>query len=184
VVDLSSGEEDDFSNISRGEEITRKLFGDLNCGLLGPPNDGNVIILGDSDEEEEEVCEDDCTDADVAPSSVVNFPTPIAFAAADDDLSDGVQDDSSGCGDEADTPYATTPKGRLQDWARKSLRVTMTFAPLHHGLFCKSEWEWWCRVIATFMPFMPPAVFVSVYVLVLSYVLKVVLLYKCNRISL
>jgi hypothetical protein len=109
VVDLSLGEEDDFPDTSRGEEITRKLFGDLNCGLLGPPNDG-------------------------------------------------------------------TPKGRLQDWAQKSLRVNMTFALLHHIFFCKSEWGWWCRVIATFMPFMPPTVFVSIYVLVLSYVLKVVLL--------
>jgi hypothetical protein len=51
VVDLSCDEEDLFPDTSRDEEFTRKLFGDLNCDLLGPPSDGNIIILSDSDEE-------------------------------------------------------------------------------------------------------------------------------------
>jgi hypothetical protein len=48
VVDLSSEEEEAAPNTSQDEEITRKLFGDLNCGLLGPPDDDNIIILSDS----------------------------------------------------------------------------------------------------------------------------------------
>jgi hypothetical protein len=45
VVDFSSGEEDAFLDTSCDEEITQKHFDDLNCGLLRPPGDGNVIIL-------------------------------------------------------------------------------------------------------------------------------------------
>jgi hypothetical protein len=51
VVNLSS-EEDIFPNTSRDEEFTRRLFDDLNCGLLGPPGDGNIIVFNDFDEEE------------------------------------------------------------------------------------------------------------------------------------
>jgi hypothetical protein len=58
VVNHSSEEEEAFPNTSWDEEIVRKLFGDLNCGLLGPPGNGNVIIFNDSDEEEN-VCEGD-----------------------------------------------------------------------------------------------------------------------------
>jgi hypothetical protein len=52
-VDLSSDEGDFFLDTSWDEEFTRKLFGDLDRSLLGLPNDGNVIILNDFDEEEE-----------------------------------------------------------------------------------------------------------------------------------
>jgi hypothetical protein len=52
VVDLSSKEEDTFLDTSRDEEIARKLFGDLKCMLLRPPDDNNMIFLNDSDEEE------------------------------------------------------------------------------------------------------------------------------------
>jgi hypothetical protein len=48
VVDLSSEEEDAAPNTSQDEEIAQKLFGALNRGLLGPPNDENIIILSDS----------------------------------------------------------------------------------------------------------------------------------------
>jgi hypothetical protein len=42
------------SLIPRGiEEFVRRLFRDLNRGVLGPSGDGKVIILSDSDEEEE-----------------------------------------------------------------------------------------------------------------------------------
>jgi hypothetical protein len=65
VVDLSSDEEDIFPDTSRDEEFSKRLFGDLNCGLLGLPGNGNVIILNDT------------TDAEDAPSSVVNsWPQP------------------------------------------------------------------------------------------------------------
>jgi hypothetical protein len=124
VVDLSSWEEDAFLGTSRGEKIARKLFGDLNYGLLGPPGDGNVIILNDSNEKDEEVCEDDHANIDAVPSSDRDSPAHTAFAAANDDTLDGVQNDSSGgstpdrvqggssdSGDEACSPLATTPKG-------------------------------------------------------------------------
>jgi hypothetical protein len=51
VVDLSSGVENDFPDNSQDEEFARRLFKDLNRGLLGLPSDDNIIILNDSDEE-------------------------------------------------------------------------------------------------------------------------------------
>jgi hypothetical protein len=38
---------------SRDEELTKKVFGDLNRDILGPPRDGKVIVLYDSDNDEE-----------------------------------------------------------------------------------------------------------------------------------
>jgi hypothetical protein len=102
VVNLSLGEEDTFPDTSWDGEIAQKLFNDLNHGLLRPPDDGNVIILSDSEEEEEEedVREDDHTYVDIAPSSTMNSSTPTFSGADDDDAFDGVQDGSSGGGDE------------------------------------------------------------------------------------
>jgi hypothetical protein len=48
------------------EDFARTLFGDLNHGLLRPPDYGSVIIISDSDEEEE-TREEDAIDADVVP---------------------------------------------------------------------------------------------------------------------
>jgi hypothetical protein len=57
VVDLSSSydERDLITDVSQDEEFTRIIFGDLNNNFLGLPGDGKIIILSDSDEEEEEV---------------------------------------------------------------------------------------------------------------------------------
>jgi hypothetical protein len=54
VVDLSSSsdEEDFIVDTSWDAEFARRLFGDLNRDVLGPPDNGKVIILSDSDEEE------------------------------------------------------------------------------------------------------------------------------------
>jgi hypothetical protein len=68
VMDLSSREEDTFPGTSRDEEIARRLFADLNYSLLRPPGDGSVIVLSDSDEEEE-VRENDHADVEVMSSS-------------------------------------------------------------------------------------------------------------------
>jgi hypothetical protein len=38
---------------SHDEELARKLFGDLNRDILGSPGDGNIIILNDSDDDDE-----------------------------------------------------------------------------------------------------------------------------------
>jgi hypothetical protein len=50
VIDLSSSsdEEDFVADTSRDEDFPKRLFGDPR-----PPGDGKVIILSDSDEEEE-----------------------------------------------------------------------------------------------------------------------------------
>jgi hypothetical protein len=86
VVDLSSEEEEAASDSSQDEDITHKLFGDLNRGLLGPSRNGSIIII--SDTEEEAVYEDDHADADAAPSSLrVSQATSIT---ANNDAPDGV----------------------------------------------------------------------------------------------
>jgi hypothetical protein len=100
VVDLSSEEEDAFPNTSRDEECARKLFDDLNRGLLGPPTDNNIIILSDFDE----VREEDVVDAEAGLSSVVNSPTPTISATDDTNAPDRVPDDSNDGGDEAVEP--------------------------------------------------------------------------------
>jgi hypothetical protein len=107
VVDLSSSsnEEGLILDTSWDEEFARRLFGDLNRGVLGPLDDGKVIILNDSGEEEE-VHEEDATDAKAAPSSAVKSPTPTAsvddVVVTDKGHSlDRVIGDSSNGGDEA-----------------------------------------------------------------------------------
>jgi hypothetical protein len=105
MVDLASysGEEDFFADTSRDEELAKKLFGDLNRDILGPPGDGKVIILSDSDDEDE-AHEDAAVNAEAAPPSAVNSPVTPASASDADETPDGVQDDSSDGGDEASSP--------------------------------------------------------------------------------
>jgi hypothetical protein len=67
--------------------------------LLGPPGDDNVIILSDSDEEEE-ACNEVTVDSEAAAPSVVNSLTPVSTDNVDD-APDGVQDDSSDDEDKA-----------------------------------------------------------------------------------
>jgi hypothetical protein len=52
VVELSSSsdEEDPISDTSRDFEFTQRLYSELSRALLGPPGDGKVIIISDSDE--------------------------------------------------------------------------------------------------------------------------------------
>jgi hypothetical protein len=105
MVDLASpsGEEDFFADTSRDKELTRKLFGDLNRDILGPPGDGKIIVLSDSDDEVE-AHEDAATNAEVAPPSAVNSPVTPASASDADETPNGVQDDSSDGGDEVGSP--------------------------------------------------------------------------------
>ena len=90
---LSSGEEDSVADTSRDEELARKLFGDLNRDILGPPGDSKVIILSDSD-----------ADVEAAPPSAANSADSPTSASDVDETPDGVQDDSSDSGDEAGSP--------------------------------------------------------------------------------
>jgi hypothetical protein len=90
VVDLSSSSDEEglIPDTSRDEEFTRRLFGDLKCRVLGPSSNGKVIILSNYNEEEE-VREEDVTDAKAAPSSVVKSPAPTASAGDVDDADKG-----------------------------------------------------------------------------------------------
>jgi hypothetical protein len=96
VVDLSSSsnEEGLIPDTSQDVEFVKKLSGDLNLDVLGPPGDGKMIILSDSNEEEEEVREEKTTDAKAAPSSAARSSISTASISADD-APVGVQDDNS-----------------------------------------------------------------------------------------
>jgi hypothetical protein len=84
------------------KEFARMLFNELNHELLGPPSDGNVIILSNSDEEEAR--EEITVDVEAAPPSAMNSSAPSISAADADDAFDGVQDDSSDGGNKASNP--------------------------------------------------------------------------------
>jgi hypothetical protein len=64
-------------------------------GLLGLPDDVKVIILSDSDEEEE-VHEEDITDVEAAPPSAMKSLVPTASVADADGVDKGMPDDSHG----------------------------------------------------------------------------------------
>jgi hypothetical protein len=115
VVDLSSSsdEGDLIADVSRDEEFTRRLFGDLNRDVLGPPGDGKIVILSYSDGEEEEVREEKTTDTkDVTTSAAVNpastasvdvndAPTRVKNDNSDDRRPDQEADGSNGSEDDA-----------------------------------------------------------------------------------
>jgi hypothetical protein len=87
VVDLfsSSDEKGLIPDTSRDEEFNKRLFGDLNRDVLGPPGDGKIIILSDFDEEEEVVHEEDVAYAEAMSSSAMRSP---ASTASVDDIDD------------------------------------------------------------------------------------------------
>jgi hypothetical protein len=104
-VDLTSslGEEDSVADTSRDEELARKLFDDLNRDILGPPGDGKIIVLSDSDDEDG-THEDATVNAEVAPPSAANSVDSPTSAPDVDDTPDGVSDDNADGGDEAGSP--------------------------------------------------------------------------------
>jgi hypothetical protein len=89
-VDLasSSGEEDFVPDTSRDEELARKLFDDLNCDILGPPGDGKIIVLSNSDNEDG-THEDAAVNAEAAPPSAANSADSPTSAPIADDTPDG-----------------------------------------------------------------------------------------------
>jgi hypothetical protein len=152
VVDLSSSEEEDaFPDTSRDEEITRKLFGGFNRGLLGPPGDGRIIILNDSDEERR------CTRITTSmpkscyllletprlqpppPPTMMMHPNEVQDYSSGIDRPDLVQGGSSDGGDEAGTPYATMPKGESAGACTEEFENNNDSALLHHKFFCKEK---------------------------------------------
>jgi hypothetical protein len=95
VIDLSlsSDEENFITGTSHDTEFTRKLFGDLNHNILGPPSDGKVIILDDSDEENE-ASDEKMADIELVATSAAVNSAPTASAVADD-ASEGAKNDNS-----------------------------------------------------------------------------------------
>jgi hypothetical protein len=81
VVDLSlsSDEGDLIVDVSWDEEFARRLFDDLNHNFLWPSGDGKIIILSDSNEEEE-AYKEKVIDAKATPSSASRFPAPTTSA--------------------------------------------------------------------------------------------------------
>jgi hypothetical protein len=104
-VDLtsSSGEEDSIADTSQDEEFARKLFGDLNRDILGPPGDGKIIVLNDSNDDDE-THEDAVVNAEAAPPSAANSADSPTSALDADETPDGVSDDNADSGDEAGSP--------------------------------------------------------------------------------
>jgi hypothetical protein len=100
---LSSDEEDSVADTSRDKEFTRKLFGDLNRDILGPPGDGKIIVISDSDDEDE-THEDAAVNAKAAPPSATNSVDSPTSASDADETPDGVLDDNADGGDEAGSP--------------------------------------------------------------------------------
>jgi hypothetical protein len=104
-VDLAlySSEEDSVVDTSRDEELARKLFGDLNRDILRPPGDGKIIVLSDSDDEDE-TSEDAAVNAEAAPPSAANSTDSPTSAPDADETPDGVSHDNADGGDEAGSP--------------------------------------------------------------------------------
>jgi hypothetical protein len=100
---LSSGEEDSFADTSRDEELARRLFGDLNRGIFGPPGDSKIIVISDSDDEDD-THEDAAVNAEAAPPSAANSADSPTFAPDADETPNGVSDDNADGGDEASSP--------------------------------------------------------------------------------
>jgi hypothetical protein len=90
---LSLDEENFIVDTSHDVEFARKLFGDLNHDILGPPGDGKIIILNDSDEEKEAPNEKTVDTKLTATSATVN-QAPTASTTADD-VPEGAKKDNS-----------------------------------------------------------------------------------------
>jgi hypothetical protein len=96
MIDLSSSSDEEglIPDVSRDFEFAHRLYGELNCDLLRPPDDDKIIVLSDSDDEKVEVHEEKSTGTkDVATSAGIN---PASTASADtDDAPTGANNDNS-----------------------------------------------------------------------------------------
>jgi hypothetical protein len=100
---LSSGKEESIADTSRDEEFARKLFGDLTRDILGPPGDGKIIVISDSDDEDE-THEDAAVNTEAAPPSATNSTDSPTSASDVHETPDGVSDDNADGGDEDGSP--------------------------------------------------------------------------------
>jgi hypothetical protein len=96
MIDLSSSldEENLITTTSRDFKFTQRLFGELNRAVLGPPDDGKIIVLSDSDEEE--VREEKTTSTEDATASAAVNPASTASADTDDTPAEAKHDNSDG----------------------------------------------------------------------------------------
>jgi hypothetical protein len=69
---------------SRDGEFTRKFFGDLNRDILGPSGDGKIIIIDNSDNDDE-AQEEGTTDIDptAVPASAAEAPAGTSVTNSD-----------------------------------------------------------------------------------------------------
>jgi hypothetical protein len=97
MINISSSwaEENFIVDTSCDVELTKKLFGDLNRNILGPPGESKIILLDDSDEEngaqEEKTTDIESTTASAsvnpassAPTSADNAPAGVKINNSDD----------------------------------------------------------------------------------------------------
>jgi hypothetical protein len=70
---------------SHDKKLARKLFGDLNRDILGPPSDGKIIIINDSNDggeaQEEKTADIEST---TAPASADDAPAEARIGNSDD----------------------------------------------------------------------------------------------------
>jgi hypothetical protein len=160
MVDLSSSSDEKglIPDTSWDDEFARRLFGNLNCSVLGPPGDGKVIILSDPDEDEE-VCEEDATDAEAAPSSDVKSPAPTA--------TDTTTIDNSHSPDQVIVIVAVAEMkpthlrlscqgGACKERALKNLRIMMVVHCYTTTSFIKKNGDGDAESLLSITPFMPP----------------------------
>jgi hypothetical protein len=89
---------------SRDEELTIKLFGDLNRDILGPPGDGKIIVLDDFDNDDEAQEEKTAgIESTTAPASADDAPAGAKIGNSDDQgpdqEADGGDDSGRSVGD-------------------------------------------------------------------------------------
>jgi hypothetical protein len=71
------------------EELARKLFGDRNHDILGPPGDEKIIILDDSDDDcEAQVEKTADIESATAPTSIDDAPVEAKIDNSDDQRPD------------------------------------------------------------------------------------------------
>jgi hypothetical protein len=115
---------------SHDEELTRKLFGDLNHDILGSPGDGKIIVLDDSDDDgearEEKTADIEST---TAPAIVDDAPAEVRIGNSDDQGPDQEADGGNNSRHSAGDPYAYAPRTRCCN--RRALRTPM----MHYSAF-------------------------------------------------
>jgi hypothetical protein len=90
---------------SHDEKLGIKLLGDLNRDILGPPGDGKIIVLDDSDNDDE-AQEEKTSDIEstTAPAFPDDAPTEAKIGNSDDQGSDQEVDGDDNSGRSVDDP--------------------------------------------------------------------------------